>query len=636
MSKWEIYLGQVWKPLGEAEISCLNKLRQDGLEKGELVVQRGGKTEKYLYDLSAMTQTNAQSKKPRKVREIKPAPVPVPQPPPRVVSDDGVNSNFAVTPSSASASGPSSASEPPRLSRMASATILAEEDESRVVQVWLAGEWKKLGADESAEIVRRQAAGEVQFQMKCRGTSYAIDLNHMTQTNLSSQRTRTIRFASVMSDPAVGFDEFRDAFHNRFTDNKLDESALQKTWPASKAEAVDNNLLSGTVRKVMEEMHLRKKGSVDLTEWIHYWAMERDSPSFFSGKEVNDKLRDALQKDPQVLGRMQMHFETAVGETGSHGGLSSEGLQKACERLVASPKPVIEKQWAAEVLEKRKAGEGPDEDAELSYYDFLNVMLGRKKFTVELWMYDISDGAAKNWSWLLLGQSFEGIWHTGVVITWPEKRSEFWYGGALFESEPGTTPFGEPIKKIKIGHTYKHRTEVWNIVARQYARDFTKDSYDVLTHNCNHFSDKLAMFLLNDHIPTEVRKQPEMVMDTFTAKALRPLLNRWLGGFEAKDGRATDGGEAERQMWQEVLPGAIIVFSKEEGGRPLVGQVTDVLPEDCTVLCLDFWLGQAVELDLPRELVMQVIQKAPAGTMMPKHELPSQDGYGWKCWTPSL
>ena len=39
----------------------------------------------------------------------------------------------------------------------------------------------------------------------------------------------------------------------------------------------------------------------------------------------------------------------------------------------------------------------------------------------------------------------------GVVVTWPDKRSEFWFGGALFESEPGTTPFGEPLKKIKLG-----------------------------------------------------------------------------------------------------------------------------------------------------------------------------------------
>merc|ERR1712070_575232 len=149
------------------------------------------------------------------------------------------------------------------------------------------------------------------------------------------------------------------------------------------------------------------------------------------------------------------------------------------------------------------------------------------------------------------------------------------------------------------------------------AGEFTQESYDVLTHNCNHFSDKLCMYLMNDHIPDEVRKQPQMVMDTMVAKALRPALNRWLGGFQASEGRATDGGEAERAMWNEVLPGAIILFSKEENGRPQVGQVTEVLHEDCTVLYLDFWKGGSVELDIPRELVIQVLQKAPPGSVLP-------------------
>ena len=63
-----------------------------------------------------------------------------------------------------------------------------------------------------------------------------------------------------------------------------------------------------------------------------------------------------------------------------------------------------------------------DEDEVLSYYDFLNVMLGRKRFKVSLWMYDISDGVAKRFAWLLLGHHFEGIWHTGVVIEWGSRR----------------------------------------------------------------------------------------------------------------------------------------------------------------------------------------------------------------------
>ena len=131
----------------------------------------------------------------------------------------------------------------------------------------------------------------------------------------------------------MGFDEFRDEFRKRVPEGRLTADALQQTWPAKVAYpgSTDKNnfLMASTVRKVVEEMDLRQSKVVDMVEWNHYLALERDSPSFHAGREVNDKLREALKTDPQVLGRMQMHFETAVGETGSREGLSSEGLLKA-------------------------------------------------------------------------------------------------------------------------------------------------------------------------------------------------------------------------------------------------------------------------------------------------------------------
>jgi len=63
-----------------------------------------------------------------------------------------------------------------------------------------------------------------------------------------------------------------------------------------------------------------------------------------------------------------------------------------------------------------------------------------------------------------------------------------------------------------------------------------------------------------------------------------------------------------------------------------VGQVTDVLYEDCTILCLDFWRGQPVELDVPRELVIQVIEKAPEGTELPRRARRVMSQEAWSCW----
>jgi len=254
-----------------------------------------------------------------------------------------------------------------------------------------------------------------------------------------------------------------------------------------------------------------------------------------------------------------------------------------------------------------------DEDVELSYYDSLNVMLGRKKYKVSLWMYDISDGIAKRWSGLLLGQPQEGIWHTGVVIDWPDKSSEFWFGGSLFESPPGSSPFGEPLEKRDLGFTYKPRQEVWEYIVRHCTREFTSENYDVLTHNCNHFTDKLTMHLQNKHIPDEVRLQPERLMSTFLAKALRPMLNQWLGGFNSADGaRATDKKEAE-ELWGSVLTGALVQFERDEGGRPLVGEVQSSTEAECTVRVLDFRSRSETAWLLQRASVTAVLRPAAVG-----------------------
>jgi len=292
-------------------------------------------------------------------------------------------------------------------------------------------------------------------------------------------------------------------------------------------------------------------------------------------------------------------------------------------RLRDSPKEVLEKKWAKEVLAKHDAGEGIEEDEAFSYYDFLNVMLGRKRFKVSLYMYDISDGLAERWSWLLLGHSFRGIWHTGVVVEWPEKSSEFWFGGRLFESEPGTTPFGKPLEIRPLGYTHKLRQEAWSHVAQVLSEEFTKANYDVLTHNCNHFSDKLMLFLRNDHIPEEVRSQPEMVMSTVTARALRPALNQWLGGFDKQDGRATDGsGEEARLLWEAVLPGALISFSQVEGGRPIVGEVRNRGQQACLVCSFDLG-GALVARRAPRSLLVEVLRPPPP--RYPEEDLPEAE-----------
>eukprot|EP00747_Dinoflagellata_sp_TGD_P183040 gnl/TRDRNA2_/TRDRNA2_37697_c0_seq1.p1 gnl/TRDRNA2_/TRDRNA2_37697_c0~~gnl/TRDRNA2_/TRDRNA2_37697_c0_seq1.p1 ORF type:complete len:118 (-),score=9.22 gnl/TRDRNA2_/TRDRNA2_37697_c0_seq1:8-331(-) len=60
-------------------------------------------------------------------------------------------------------------------------------------------------------------------------------------------------------------------------------------------------------------------------------------------------------------------------------------------------------------------------------------------------------------------------------------------------------------------------------------------------------------------------------------------------------------------MWETVMPGALIEFTREQGGRPLVGEVADVSVNACTVLFLDFWGRQTVTQLVPRAMVTCVV-----------------------------
>jgi len=500
-----------------------------------------------------------------------------------------------------------------------------------------------LRPSDSSAVAAKQAAGEVLFELESRGVRYQFDMQQMTQTNMASGRTRTIRIISseASEDTAIfGFERFRASFRKlaRRCDQTVntavagprprafeavDRQALVDFW--IEVEPQERRLAEATADAVMAEMDLNRNGCAALTEWIHYWALERDSPSYHAGREVNEKLVDAIKHDDQILGRMQMHFETAVGEDSgaAERGLSTEGLLRACRRLADSPKDVAEKRWAKEVLALKERGEGLDEDAELNYYDFMNVMLGRKKFKVTLWLYDISNGWAKNASLFLLGHHFDGIWHSGVVIEWPDHTAELWFGGKIFESVPGTTPFGEPMERRDLGYTYKSHDDTLDFIKRHLCSEFSSERYDVLTHNCNHFSEALAQFLMNGHIPDDVLRQPDMVMSTITARALRPVLNRWLGGFESsQDSKATDSGFEAERLWEQALPGALISFSQKPNGRPLVGRLRRRGDDKCRVCSLEPASGR-VDREVPRSLVIEVLFPAPLGTAASGEELPT-------------
>jgi len=202
--------------------------------------------------------------------------------------------------------------------------------------------------------------------------------------------------------------------------------------------------------------------------------------------------------------------------------------------------------------------------------------MDRRKTRVELLLYDISYGASRLFSPLLLGRRFEAIYHSSVLVF----GTEFWYGGQIFENEPPIDPqtFGPPmsdaleqlkpsvynkeLRVVHLGSTLLTLYELREFLHKNMKGKFRPNNYDVLTHNCSHFTDNVVQFLTGKGIPDSVRRLPELVMDTPGAQLLRPFLNRWLGYFESDNNKGKeeeeelalkdDDSDSEFQAWDEA------------------------------------------------------------------------------------
>lgn len=153
-----------------------------------------------------------------------------------------------------------------------------------------------------------------------------------------------------------------------------------------------------------------------------------------------------------------------------------------------------------------------------------------KSRPVDLAMYDLSKGLA---SWmpamLLSGKKWEAIWHTGVRVF----GFEFTYGGDIVQAAPEVLPFGVPLKILRLGTTQRRYKELREFIRHTLANKYSKDGYDALQCNCNHFSNDLVQFLLQgQQIPEEVRAQLDWYRNAALVQVLRPVLTRWLGAAE--------------------------------------------------------------------------------------------------------
>ncbi|KAF7365360.1 hypothetical protein MVEN_00408000 [Mycena venus] len=140
--------------------------------------------------------------------------------------------------------------------------------------------------------------------------------------------------------------------------------------------------------------------------------------------------------------------------------------------------------------------------------------------SVKLYIYDLSNGLAKQLSAQLTGRQIDGIWHTSIVVY----GKEVFYGQGISTTLPGKSHHGQPLQVVDLGETALDE-ETWEEYLTDMRVHYTADKYHLLDFNCNSFTNDCAGFLTGNSIPSFVKDLPTDFLSTPFGAALRPTID---------------------------------------------------------------------------------------------------------------
>ncbi|XP_073142572.1 uncharacterized protein [Henckelia pumila] len=147
--------------------------------------------------------------------------------------------------------------------------------------------------------------------------------------------------------------------------------------------------------------------------------------------------------------------------------------------------------------------------------------MAEESYKVSLHVYDLSQGLARQLSTTFLGKAIEGIWHTGIVVY----GNEYYFGGGIQNAPVGTTPYGTPLKVVDLGVTHVPK-DVFEAYLQEIDNRYTAETYRLLTHNCNNFSNEVAQFLVGASIPDYILNLPNEVMGSPMGALMLPMIQQ--------------------------------------------------------------------------------------------------------------
>jgi len=132
---------------------------------------------------------------------------------------------------------------------------------------------------------------------------------------------------------------------------------------------------------------------------------------------------------------------------------------------------------------------------------------------VQLRVYDLANGLLQTLGYVLFPYSdVKQIYHTGVVVY----GYEYFYSGGILKMKPCDVEKQYNITPIRVaewGRTNKTMYQFKSYLSSIHSR-YTQDKYDLLYHNCNHFSNDICQFLLNRRIPDRIIGLPDRFINS--------------------------------------------------------------------------------------------------------------------------
>ncbi|KAI9462222.1 PPPDE putative peptidase domain-containing protein [Boletus coccyginus] len=157
---------------------------------------------------------------------------------------------------------------------------------------------------------------------------------------------------------------------------------------------------------------------------------------------------------------------------------------------------------------------------------------------VKLYVYDLTNGMARQLSLQLTGRQIDGVWHTSVVVF----GKEIFYGQGITTTQPGKSHYGSPLRIVDMGETAIDE-DTFNDYLAATREHYTADKYHLLDFNCNSFTNDCIGFLTGGSIPPYIKGEPSLpipvdalpsdFLSTPFGAALRPIIDAMFTGRPA-------------------------------------------------------------------------------------------------------